>query len=765
MKKTLIPVSLRYAAVLAMSIAVSSAVGCHRDPNVLKQKYLESGKRFAQEGKYKEATIQFSNALKVDKNFGDAHYELAKAYIKSNGVLQGYTELLRTVDLQPGNLQARIDLGNILLAGNQPKRALDQANAVLAVQSDNAEAHALLSSIAAYNNDRATAMAEIQKALEIDPKKATYHAALGLIQSSDPASGNAAEDQLRKAIELDPKNITARFVLSALLERKKDIPGALEQMKAAVTGDPKSVPARGNLAGLYLRSGDKAAAEETLRQAADELSDSKEASTILMSYYTQTNQTNRAEPAYAALLAKHPKSAPLKLEYARILLAEKQTDKAKTLVAELVKSDPNDPEVAVLNGGLLLNDGKVNEAFNVLQKSAKSNPQNFQVKLWLGRVAVAKGDMAVAEQSYRDASQLNPKSIDALSGLAQTALAKRDYSLLIQVAESSMAVAPQLPNPYVWRGLAEQNQKQTEKAKADFHQALKLNDKDATASLQLAQIALGENKLPEARTLLEQTLTNSPGSVRALGLITELDLYQKQPAKALARIQDLIAKSPQQSELYDQLSDVQRATGDIPGALASGEKAMKLNPADNEAIVIYTRALLASGNVDQAVDSWQRWTEDHPKDAQADAVLGSLLESKGDREKATIYYKKALQIQPEQAVAANNLAYIMIESGQNIDVALSLAQTARRLLPNSPSSADTLAWAYYHKASYLSARDLLEDSLKTAPGNSSLQYHLGMTYLKLDDKTNASLHLKKASELDPKGPTGDDARKALATVS
>jgi tetratricopeptide (TPR) repeat protein len=226
----------------------------------------------------------------------------------------------------------------------------------------------------------------------------------------------------------------------------------------------------------------------------------------------------------------------------------------------------------------------------------------------------------------------------------------------------------------------------------------------------------------------------------------------------------MIANYPDQSPLYDQLSDVQRATGDLPGALASGEKAMKLNPADNEAIVIYTRALLASGNVDKAIASWQQWTVDHPKDAQAFAVLGTLLESKGDKTQATTYYKKALQIQPEQAVAANNLSYLMMESGQNMDVALTLAQTARRLLPDSPSSADTLAWAYYHKGSFLTARDLIEDTIKISPNNPSLQYHLGMIYLKLDDKTNAVLHLKKASDLEPKGPTGDDARKALATA-
>ena len=62
----------------------------------------------------------------------------------------------------------------------------------------------------------------------------------------------------------------------------------------------------------------------------------------------------------------------------------------------------------------------------------------------------------------------------------------------------------------------------------------------------------------------------------------------------------------------------------------------------------------------------------------------------------------------------------MVETGQNLDVALTLAQNARRIMPNAPSTADTLAWVYYHKGTYLTARDMLEEALKTAPDGQKL---------------------------------------------
>src|SRR5215469_3004855 len=125
MRKLFTQAPIRVSVALAVSLAVGFTTGCHRDPNKQKQRYLESGKRYADQGKLKEATIQFSNALKVDHNFAEAHYELGKVLLKQGTVMAGYGELRRAVDLQPNNLKARIDLGNLLVAGRQADRAAD----------------------------------------------------------------------------------------------------------------------------------------------------------------------------------------------------------------------------------------------------------------------------------------------------------------------------------------------------------------------------------------------------------------------------------------------------------------------------------------------------------------------------------------------------------------------------------------------------------------------------------------------------------------
>jgi Flp pilus assembly protein TadD len=149
---------------------------------------------------------------------------------------------------------------------------------------------------------------------------------------------------------------------------------------------------------------------------------------------------------------------------------------------------------------------------------------------------------------------------------------------------------------------------------------------------------------------------------------------------------------------------------------------------------------------------------------RANVLLGSLLESQGKWQDAQQQYQKVLTLQPDNAIAANNLAYLLMEHGGNLDLALSLAQTARRAMPDLASAADTLAWAYYHKGAYGLAVDLLEDAVKTFPTNPTYRYHLGMAYQKNKDEARAREQFERALQLNPQPSQLEQIRKALAAT-
>jgi Flp pilus assembly protein TadD len=107
----------------------------------------------------------------------------------------------------------------------------------------------------------------------------------------------------------------------------------------------------------------------------------------------------------------------------------------------------------------------------------------------------------------------------------------------------------------------------------------------------------------------------------------------------------------------------------------------------------------------------------------------------------------------------------MLEHGGDVNVALTLAQTARRGLQGMPNSADTLGWAYYHNGSFSAAVPLLEEAVKKAPSNSAYLYHLGLAYAKLKDTDRARSQFERAISIDPKSSIAERARSALSQVA
>src|SRR6516162_5750986 len=116
--------SLWIAAVCCLLLNLS---GCFRDPNVRKQKFVAQGDAYFKDGKYSEAQIDYARALQIDPGYAAALYKSAQCSIRLGNWNGAYRELLRTVELDPANLPAQLDLGKISLAGGKAKEAKDRA--------------------------------------------------------------------------------------------------------------------------------------------------------------------------------------------------------------------------------------------------------------------------------------------------------------------------------------------------------------------------------------------------------------------------------------------------------------------------------------------------------------------------------------------------------------------------------------------------------------------------------------------------------------
>ena len=100
---------------------------------------------------------------------------------------------------------------------------------------------------------------------------------------------------------------------------------------------------------------------------------------------------------------------------------------------------------------------------------------------------------------------------------------------------------------------------------------------------------------------------------------------------------------------------------------------------------------------------------------------------------------------------------------------MSLAETARRGMPDSPNVADTLGWIYYQKGVYGSAISMLQEALKLqskqhAPDNPNIHYHLGMAYAKAEKPALARQQLELVLKINPNYSEAAEVKKQLDSL-
>jgi Flp pilus assembly protein TadD len=201
---------------------------------------------------------------------------------------------------------------------------------------------------------------------------------------------------------------------------------------------------------------------------------------------------------------------------------------------------------------------------------------------------------------------------------------------------------------------------------------------------------------------------------------------------------------------------------EVDKAQAALEKAVELDQNNQSAVLLLGQVLMARGLADQAIARYQQAIQKNPRDVRTYVLLAVIQTRRGNWKEAEDLYRKALAVQPSYPLAANNLASLMLEHGENADVALSLAQIARQGLPDSPSAADTLGWAYYQKGTYGLAVEQLEEAVKKQPNNATYHYHLGMAYEKSGKLALAKKEMAEVLKLNPNYSQADQAKKVLA---
>jgi len=746
--------------------------GCSRDPNLRKQKYLESGERFFARSDYKGAAIQFGNAVQIDPKFTAAHYQLARTYIRMQDWNDAYRELVSTVGLDSENDQARMDLANLLISAGDLKQAQDQVDVLAGRRPENPDVHLTAAGLLAAKHQFGDAIRELKKSISLDPQRGDPYTRLALLELQTNQAA-AAEESFKKAIEHSPGNVGPQIALGSFYQSQQRFAEAEPQFLHAIQSNQENPDPCIALARLYMAEGKKTEAEDFLRKNKARYRENSVGYRMLGDFYFAVGDYDRAVQEYGELERDHPNDEVVTKNYVQLLIIKNRLDEAQRLNDEVLKNKRNNVDALIERGQIQMAEGRLANAVTALQTAIKSDPNNGPDYYQPGIAYDRNKRPEEAEKAWQDAARHRPDLIEAQRALALVALRKGDMTGLETYSSQIVSLQPGSPEGYAMRALSHIRRLQLAQAEPDVKKAIEVGPQSPAGYLQLGNLMLARKNYRSAEQAYKNALERDSTFSDALTGLMNTYFAQNQPQSAFSAARFQIGKVPGSSVFYDLLGtalfDHKRTKQDVEDAEASLNKSLQLDDHNVDAWLKLIQVQAVRDSAEQALTTCQHALEKNPAEPGFYVLLGELYNSKQSWDSARRAFEKALSLSPQNPAASNDLAYVLLRTGGNPDLAMPLAETARRGMPDSPQAADTMGWALYQKGAYNSAIDQFQDALKLAQRTKSIDdptahYLLGMTYEKTGQMALAREHLQRVLKINPNYWAAEDVKKLLSQL-
>lgn len=224
----------------------------------------------------------------------------------------------------------------------------------------------------------------------------------------------------------------------------------------------------------------------------------------------------------------------------------------------------------------------------------------------------------------------------------------------------------------------------------------------------------------------------SPYTPEILESLLALETRRGQVEVSAARINAAVEAKPENVALVRLKAALALAQRDMAGAEANLKRAIGLDPTSIATYRQLATLYQVTGRLGESLEIYKRALEQEPESAHLHHLVAVLYEMGGRIDAAMEEYARAIELNDELGEAKNNLAYLLAESGNDLDRALDLAQSAKALMPDNPNAADTLGWALYKRGISSAAVGYLKEAVAgtdlDSPNLGVIRHHLAQAY-------------------------------------
>jgi putative PEP-CTERM system TPR-repeat lipoprotein len=382
-------------------------------------------------------------------------------------------------------------------------------------------------------------------------------------------------------------------------------------------------------------------------------------------------------------------------------------DRARALYEEVLKHHPGHVRTLVQLAGLEANQGRLDQAKARLEEAMRADPKALQPRLALAGLYLRQGKPAQALPLLQEVKDAYPDNPALLASLGEAHLANRNPGSALTALEKLVQVQPESARAHYLLARAYGETNDAERVSEDLARAIELDPNHLLSKVAMVRLLQQQRAPDEANKLVQELKQAQPDHPEVMALDGWLALVQGRPRDAVEPL----------------------------------EKAMHTSPS-NQLAVYLALAREQAGDKDASVQTLESWLAQHPDDQLVRFNLGHLylLGNRKDEAKAT--FAKVVEHSPDNAVALNNLAWLLREDDPA--KALAYGRRAFDLAPGSASILDTLGTILLGQGQIHEALRLLREASQKMPKNGDIRYHLAQALAASGNKEGAQRVLREA---------------------
>lgn len=399
----------------------------------------------------------------------------AASAVAAGDYTEAENDLHEALQLQPANMNALLNYGNLLRVTKRPKDASDV----------------------------------YLKALKMDPQNTSALESLGYLarETGDP---KAAAEYFEKLSQVDPNDYVAYLAMGDLATDIRDFPKAQTNYEQAykLAKDNPIIFARAMNAAL------EAHQIPTAKRWLDRTSEIDRANPELMReqerYLTITGNYQESAKLGYQVIEKLPRDPEAPVYLAYDLLFMNRYDEAMQIVRRFEPVLPKDKDLPLIAGYVYAHNGDKRQAVAAFTRALERDPQMSTGYMNRGYVWNDLRMATNAEQDFRKALSLRPDYGEAHLGLAYSMLQLRRPQAALKEADLAEKSLGKSGAIHLAKAEAYRQRSMLDRAEDEYQQALKIQSGDANIYMALADTQYRLREYPASVDSLNKALALAP---------------------------------------------------------------------------------------------------------------------------------------------------------------------------------------------------------------------------------------------------------------